>query len=309
MSRMQHEPLTPAERQRRRRARLGPAKVNRAQRRYRLRKRKLARRVAHETKAAARERAVATKHAETAAVIAELSATIRRLSNGGGTERRERAASLDRYTVETITEAQALPLIVEHEWLGTAGQATIFVGLFAPTRELQGVACFGHGSTGAIRQRIGAKALCLVRGCCTPEAPANAASFLINNACRLMHRLTGVARFFAYCDPMAGEYGGVYQAAGWTYLGQGLYGSGSNRTRRYAVLAPGRDPSDPASWQTTRVLRRAGRHLSFAEARAAGWQIASRAAKHVYAHVVGRERRAWLKAHPGLEYPKPQPHR
>jgi hypothetical protein len=303
----EHGPMTPAERQRRRRARLGPVEVNRRSRayarRWRRKKGKAVRRTEHEARKAARQEKAQTERAQAQATIASLTATVRALANDGAPLRGVRAGTLDGYTVETVTLAEALPLIAAHEWLGNIGHATIFVGLLSPSREMHGIACFGHGPTGGIRRRIGSPALCLVRGTCAPDAPPNAASFLISAACRLVHRLTGTARFFAYADPMAGEYGAVCQAAGWAYLGQGMHGN-RQRTRRYAVLAPGRDPADPAAWQTTRALRE-GRHLTFAEARAAGWMIASREAKHVYAVNVGRDRKAWLAALPALTYPKP----
>jgi hypothetical protein len=298
----EHGPMTPAERQRRRRAGIGPKTLNRIRRRKRRAKR-AAERKASRANGAQR---TATKHAVAAATIAALGETIRRLSGGQVPLRGiPKADSLAGYTVETIEQHDALPLILQHEWLGNIGKAGIFIGLLSPERELQGVACFGHGPGGMIRQRIGAPALCLERGACTQDAPPNAASFLINHACKLVHRLTGTARFFAYADPNAGEYGAVYQAAGWAYLGQGLYGS-ATRTHRYAVLPPGADGSDPANWQTTRALRRDSRHLSFAEARAAGWQISSREAKHVYTTCVGRDRKARLLTLVTLPYPKPE---
>jgi hypothetical protein len=218
----------------------------------------------------------------------------------------EVAASLAGYTVGFLDRSVAAPFIKQHEWLGNVGKATLFVGLFSPVRDLQGVVCFGHGSTGTIRDIIGSPALCLERGACNHRAPRNAASFLFAEACKLVHRTTKVATFFAYADPKAGEYGAVYQAAGWAYLGQGLYGGGY-RTHRHAVLAPGGDPDVPAQWQTSRALRRHERHLSFAEALDAGWLIETRAAKHVYATHVGRDRKTWRKSLPVLPYPKPRP--
>jgi hypothetical protein len=218
------------------------------------------------------------------------------------------AASLRGYTVETIDKAVAAPLVERYEWLGNCGQATLFVGLYAPGRELQGVAAFGHGPQSTIRDIVGSPALCLERGACTPKAPRNAASYLINAACKLVYDITGTtARFFAYADPAAGEYGGVYQAAGWAYLGQGLYGDGQ-RTHRHAVLPPSGDPDDAAQWRTCRALRQQGRpHLSFAAAIEAGWLVGYREAKHVYATHVGRDRKAWRAALPVLPYPKPRP--
>src|SRR5262249_51348249 len=122
------------------------------------------------------------------------------------------------------------------------------------------------------------------------------------------HRTTGTARFFAYADPAAGEYGAVYQAAGWAYLGQGLNGDANGRVRRAAVLRPGANASDPAAWQTDRALRR-GKRLSVAQARAEGWQISLRPGKHVYTTYVGRERGAWCRTIAALPYPAPEPDR
>jgi hypothetical protein len=216
-------------------------------------------------------------------------------------------ASLEGYSIETISRADAVPLILHYEWLGNVGRAVHFVGLMSPTHELHGVACFGYGPAGPIRTLIGKPALCLERGACVHYAPANAASFLITGACKLIYRITGIGRFFAYADPMAGEYGGVYQAANWVYLGQGLNG-GKGRAVRYSVLPPGADRNDHTVWQTTRALRRGPKEgwLTFEQARKAGWEIGNQPAKHVYAINVGRDRRKWRKAMKQLPYPAPQ---
>jgi hypothetical protein len=79
------------------------------------------------------------------------------------------------------------------------------------------------------------------------------------------------------------------------------------RARRLFVLQPGRDPDNPANWQTTRLLRRQKPRLSFEAARALGWQIALREAKHVYAVHVGRDRKAWRAALACPSYPAPRP--
>jgi hypothetical protein len=215
-------------------------------------------------------------------------------------------ASLSRYTVETIDKAVGKPFIKQHEWLRTTGNATMFYGLFAPDRDLQGVVGFGLGPHSDICRVIGSPAFCLERGACSPRAPPNAASFLITRACKQVCRITGTPIFYAYADPAAGEYGAVYQAAGWVYLGQGIKG-GRTRTHRHAVLAPGRDADDPAQWQTSRALRSHGRRRTMQEAVDAGWLIATRPAKHVYAVNVGRGRKAWLKGLTVLPYPKPRP--
>jgi hypothetical protein len=224
-------------------------------------------------------------------------------------EPREGNRTLEGYRLETVGRGSALGLISEYEWLGTMGGAIYFVGLYSPQRDLEGVACFGSGPQGDIRKVIGTPALCLERGACVHYAPPNAASFLISGACRLVKRLTGVTIFYAYGDPEAGEYGAVYQAANWLYLGQGIH-HGKERAKRLAVLPPGKDPAQPANWRTTRVLRepRAGRRLSFAQARALGWQIAYRDAKHVYAINIGPRRAQWRRRIGWRRYPAPRPH-
>jgi hypothetical protein len=214
--------------------------------------------------------------------------------------------NLDGYAVETISRLEAEKIILHYEWLGNIGKSHTFVGLIAPDRTVEGVACFGYGPAGQIRGLIGDPALCLERGACVHYAPKNAASFLVTAACKLVFRLTGVPIFFAYADPMAGEHGGVYQACGWAYLGQGLDGR-KGRRRRYSVLPPGLDPNRPENWKSTRELRRGTRNMSFDEARAAGWQIATREAKHVYATNVGPTRRKWRKNLVCPPYPSPRP--
>lgn len=229
-------------------------------------------------------------------------------------------SSLTGYTVAFATKLDVAPIIANYEWLGTMGRATVFVALVAPDGELHGAACFGAGpgpSTG-ISQLIGSPALCLERGACVHYAPRNAASFLINGACKLVHQALEVPLFYAYGDPEAGEYGGVYQAAGWLYLGQGLNGR-NGRTTRDFWLAPGLDPAVPTNWRTTRDIfrpRHGGWHMTYDEARAKGWIKKRRGAKHVYAVHVGRYRRQWraamlekIKRSDGLPppYPKPNP--
>lgn len=221
-------------------------------------------------------------------------------------EPRQPANSLTGYSIEFIGCVEASAIIGKYEWLGTLGRSNYFVGLLSPYRELEGVVCFGHGPQGGIRRIIGSPALCLERGACVHYAPSNAASFLISRACKLVYRTTGTGIFFAYADPMAGEYGAVYQAANWIYLGQGLYG-GKERRGRFFVLPPGQDEDDPANWRTTRALRREGREMTFAQARAAGWKIAMRDAKHVYAVNVGGGRKRWLGSIILRPYPAPRP--
>ena len=223
---------------------------------------------------------------------------------------RPQLLTLDGCSVETVSRQEAASIILKYEWLGDMGRATAFVGLRSRDGELLGVVCFGYGPGGGVRAMIGEPALCLERGACVHWAPPNAASFLIARACKLMRDRTGVERFYAYCDPMAGEYGAVYQAANWVYLGQGIVGGRDRKFRTY-VLPPGADPDNPANWKTTRALRQGGRHLGYEQAEALGWRIARakdklREGKHVYAFHVGRGAKEWRKRF-RLPYPSPRP--
>jgi hypothetical protein len=214
-----------------------------------------------------------------------------------------REASLKGYTVRLISRLEALPLIRDYEWLGNFGHAHIFVGLLSPRGDLHGVEAFGPGPCGQIGCVLDGPSLCLERGCCRHDAPKNAASFLISRALKLVREHYGISKFYAYADPAAGEYGGVYQAAGWAYLGQGLHGRCGNRRHREYCLPPGGDPANPAHWRTDRDLRRPGRRLTFAEAKAAGWRIEMRPCKHLYARVLD------CPSLVSLPYPAPHPER
>lgn len=223
--------------------------------------------------------------------------------------------SLRGYTVAEVTRSDARAIILQYEWLGTMGRSVHFMGLLAPDGDLQGVACFGYGPPSPIRaKRIGEPALCLERGACVHYAPKNAASFLINRACKLVHKYSGTAIFFAYCDPDAGEYGGVYQACGWLYLGQGLQND-NQRPTRTMVLKPGDDPRIHTNWHSTRVLRDAGfrEKGAYKAAEAVGWTIlregqpGAKAGKHVYCTNVGPDRAAWREGIRYQPYPAPDP--
>lgn len=254
-------------------------------------------------------------------------------------EPRSQQTSLKNYNLFFIDKINAKTVIEKYEWLGDIGNATIFVGLYSPSPniELHGVACFGHGPASNMAEKLNVdKAFCLERGACVHYAPPNAASYLINRACKKVYQEFGVSVFFAYGDPMAGEYGAVYQAAGWNYLGQGLGANGRQRVLRYYVLPDG-FPDIPQNWKPTRALKRNGqKRLSIdgwvgsanmedakrealevgfyigtgdSEAQRAGFKVAWRPGKHVYATHVGRDRdrKEWKRQFGGLAYPSPRP--
>jgi hypothetical protein len=134
--------------------------------------------------------------------------------------------NLDGCTVREIPRADAKPIILRYEWLGTVGRSWAWYGLFSPGRELLGVTGFGPGPRSASRDICGREyaklAVCLERGACVHWAPKNAASYLISRAVKLAHLEHGWSIFYAYADPAAGEIGTIYQTLGWHCIGQGV---------------------------------------------------------------------------------------
>jgi len=155
--------------------------------------------------------------------------------------KREAAASFDNAYVREITRKEAENIIVRYEWLKNMGTTRWSMGLLFkhPTNGqeyLAGVACFGDTAGTNVYSAICGeewkrRAITLVRGACVPWADrvihkdgkvhtGAAASFLINDACRLMVE-KGFNIFLGYSDVEASEVGTVYQAAGWHYVGRG----------------------------------------------------------------------------------------
>lgn len=197
------------------------------------------------------------------------------------TEPRDPLPSLAGCTVEPVTRREAMPIILRYEWLGTMGRARVWYGLRAPSGELLGVV--GLGGT-APRDLPGA--VVLERGACVHWAPRNAASFLIRRAIRAAHHEQGWTTFVAYADPDAGEIGTIYQALGWSYVGQGA-GRSPGRKRDHFVRPDGRKVDE-------RMLRHGGVRLDDV----LGWKRVQSSPKHRYVWIEGGEQR------PSLPYPK-----
>ena len=121
-------------------------------------------------------------------------------------------------------------------------------------------------------------AICLERGACVPDAPANAASFLISWAVKLAAAEHGFRIFYAYADPQAGEVGTVYQAMDWLRIAD------TRRVENYR-LPDGETISE-------RSLRHRG--ISRQDALDGGAEVIVRPSKRKYVTFAGdkRERRA-----------------
>jgi len=195
-------------------------------------------------------------------------------------------ASLRGCRVEPVTRAEARPIILRYEWLGTMGTCCAWYGLRSPEGDLLGVVGFSRSNPARDLSRLGS-AVCLQRGACVHWAPKNAGSFLIRHAVRLAHREHGWRIFYGYADPEAGEVGTIYQALGWTYTGRGA-GRTRGRARDQFIRPDGRRVDE-------RLLRRHGLKLGDV----LGWKRVRVAPKHRYIWVEGGTSHL-----PNLPYPK-----
>jgi hypothetical protein len=118
------------------------------------------------------------------------------------------------------------------------------------------------------------KAICLERGACVPDAPRNAASYLISRAVKIAAEDREWRIFYAYADPQAGELGTVYQACNWLYIGD------TESTENYGM--------PDGTILSERSLRH--RKMTKQEALDAGATIIARAPKRKYVTFAGDKR-------------------
>lgn len=89
------------------------------------------------------------------------------------------------------------------------------------------------------------KVLSLTRMASLPGTPKNACSFLLSRSCKLIRQDGRFVSLVTYADESQGHLGGVYRAAGWTYVG---------RTGPYPrwVDHDGRQVSPKSTWNRTK---------------------------------------------------------
>ena len=195
---------------------------------------------------------------------------------------REQIPSLAGCYVERIPNADAKWLILRYEWLGTMPRRAHSYGLKTASGALLGVAVFGYTMSPESRDVCGKNnrhlAICLERGACVADAPANSPSFLISRAVKLAADEHGFRIFYAYADPEAGEVGTIYQALNWLRIAD------TRRVENYKM--------PDGTILSERSLRHRG--ISRQDALDAGAEIIERPSKRKYVTFQGdkRERRA-----------------
>jgi hypothetical protein len=191
-------------------------------------------------------------------------------------------------SIEQISRKDAATIIMRYEWLKSMPQVGFaYYGLFTPgkhvlgSHRLIGAVCFGAGPAINARDFCGAenidKVVCLERGACAPIRAKNghsdnAASYLITHACKSAYRDYGWGAFYAYSDVAAGEIGTVYQAAGWTYLGQGAGRVRQDGTKCNRELRGRYDYIDPQNRRhTSRRMRAMLKRIGYTDGHLGHW--------------------------------------
>lgn len=140
--------------------------------------------------------------------------------------------------------------IVRYEWLGNVGFNVKWVFTARWRGHLAGVMLLAE----ARKAQFGPKEVVIQRGACSSWAPNHLNSSLVMFTCRWMVRNTEKRYFVAYIDQEAGEYGTIYQACNFDFLG---YDFGS---KTYYQL-PNKEVWDRSSFFRERYMKERAKFL------------------------------------------------
>lgn len=129
--------------------------------------------------------------------------------------------SINKSVVKEVPRVVAEKIIHEYEWLGDMAVTNKYYGIFFGNY-CGGVVClntYGHTAHGERQFKLSkGDVTYFARGACVFWTPVGSASRLISMACKL-EKKRGARLAIAYADSDAGEYGTVYQASNWFYIG------------------------------------------------------------------------------------------
>lgn len=131
--------------------------------------------------------------------------------------------SLKNAIVKRVDRKVAEKIILEYEWLGDMAVTNIYYGIFFENF-CGGVICINsNGSNKDCGKMFGIDSKYVsyfARGACPFWTPKGSASKLLSYALKF-EKTRGAKVALAYSDNDAGEYGTVYQATNWTFIGYG----------------------------------------------------------------------------------------
>ena len=209
---------------------------------------------------------------------------------------RPRRSIVRSLTVAAVPAATVAPLVVEHHYLHSMPPAAVACFGVFHDGDLCGAVVVSAGARHAHRLLAGATqntVATLARLWLDDSLPKNSESRVLAISVRLLARTHGIRALLSYADPAVGHIGTIYQAAGWSYLGQ-------NPPARYVDFGDG-TLHHPRSTFTTY-----GTSSPFGlRARGLNAKGVSVPGKHRYCLVID-PMWAWRLTARGLPYPKRQ---
>jgi hypothetical protein len=206
--------------------------------------------------------------------------------------------------VRYVCRQQAVEMIARYEWLGTMSATSRHFGIFFGDF-CAGVTCVGGSgcvSGTGVAQMFDidqSELAILARGACAHWAPSGTNSKLVSWTARLIRRECWAKLLMAYADPSAGEYGTIYQASNWAYVGP--------TESKYRLIAP-----DGRVRDEKYILNQARRanNISWREQRARlltdGWRFVNTTPKFRYVCVLDTSNRALVERVEQMRQPYPK---
>jgi len=146
--------------------------------------------------------------------------------------------SLKKAIVKEVDRKTAEKIILEYEWLGDMAVTNKFYGIFfgmfcggVICINTNGQATFGEKQFGLKKGDVSYFA----RGACPFWTPIGTASKILSFALKL-EKQRGAKLAIAFADNDAGEYGTVYQATNWIYLGKNGSNTSYQLTKNNKIL-------------------------------------------------------------------------
>jgi hypothetical protein len=123
---------------------------------------------------------------------------------------------------QELLSAEHKNFIKRYEWLGTIGYRVRYVFTARYKGILGAVIMMANPNAYMFDKNLEAL---IQRGACASWTPKNLGSRLVMFACNWMVKNTTKRIFTAYADPIANEYGTIYQACNFDYLGNKFGGT------------------------------------------------------------------------------------
>lgn len=174
------------------------------------------------------------------------------------------------WCVRDVTPQDARDFIAQYHYARGSSLTRVYShGLFRRDSDtLMGVALWlppTRVAAESVNRAAWQRVLSLTRLACHPDAPRNAATFLLSRSVALIRKDGRFASLVTYADTRQGHTGAIYRAANWTYVGR-MKGSCAWE--------------DPATGR--QVARKATRSRSDAEMRALGYVKLPPSDKHKF---------------------------